>query len=229
MKLYNASNFFDPLAVPDEDVDAIVEAVGGFEVVTVESHPTLVAERAVELARRLPGALEVAMGLETTNPEILPRLNKAMSVDDFAAATDRLLGAGAAVRAFVLVGVPFLAAAEQVDWAVRSARDALRLGARHVSLIPVRGGNGTMERLEAAGDWQAPTLESLERSFETLLAQSGAADDVETGGVVSVDTWDLERFSSCPSCFADRRERLVTMNLTGRVIERRGCEECGWQ
>src|SRR5215467_3565233 len=42
MKLYNASNFFDPHAVPVEDYAAIAAALTDLERVVVESHPALI-------------------------------------------------------------------------------------------------------------------------------------------------------------------------------------------
>ena len=218
VKLYNASNFFDPLAVPDEDLDAIVDAVGDVRRVVVESHPRLLGERSRRLARRLPGELEVAMGLETAHPEVLPRLGKSMTLEDYRSAAARLATDGIALRSFVLLGVPFLEAEAQVEWCVRSAREAFRMGARHVSLIPVRGGNGAMEELAGKGDWTPPRLEWLEEAFEVLLA--------EDEGVVTVDTWDLEQLSGCSACAGTRRDRLTAMNLSGRATERPTCAEC---
>ena len=60
-----------------------------FERVIVESHPALVgAPLPASSPRRLGGRLEVAMGLETVHPEVLPRLNKGMTLDDFRRAAD---------------------------------------------------------------------------------------------------------------------------------------------
>jgi radical SAM enzyme (TIGR01210 family) len=219
IKLYNASNFFDPRAVPDADLAEIVARTAPFERVTVESHPRLAGIRALDLARRLAGELEVAMGLETVHPRVLPRLNKAMTLDDFERAATTLLGAGIAVRAFVLLGVPFLAPAEQVEWTVRSAERAVALGAGHVAIIPVRGGNGEMERLAAAGAWAAPSLSQLEAALEGSL---------DLPAVVTADTWDLERLADCASCFERRRARLEAMNLGGTTVARRPCPGCGW-
>src|SRR5690606_32560931 len=41
IKLYNAGSFFDPRAVPDADVPAVVDATRGASRVIVESHPAL--------------------------------------------------------------------------------------------------------------------------------------------------------------------------------------------
>src|SRR5262245_37719438 len=45
LKLYNASNFFDPHAVPDEDYHAIASALEQIDRVVVESHPALIGYR----------------------------------------------------------------------------------------------------------------------------------------------------------------------------------------
>jgi radical SAM enzyme (TIGR01210 family) len=220
VKLYNASNFFDPGSVPDEDIAAIVSSVAGFGRVTVESHPRLIGERCQRLSEALAGELEVAMGLESVHPEVLPRLNKQMQLEDFERAAEQLAAWNIAVRAFVLVGVPFLDSGQQVEWAVRSVEYAASRGAGAVSLIPVRGGNGEMERLAAAGLWQAPALEQLEEALEAAMT----IRDV----VVTADTWDLERFAECALCRAHRLARLAEINLSGAIPSRSACADCGW-
>ena len=64
IKLYNASNFLDPRAVPAGDDEAIAALLQPFDRVTVECHPGLVGRRCLEFADRIPGRLEVAMGLD---------------------------------------------------------------------------------------------------------------------------------------------------------------------
>ena len=89
IKLYNSGSFFDPQAIPPEDFQELAELLSEFENVVVESHPALINERAADFARAVP--LEVAMGLETVHPEVLPRLNKRMSLDQFARAAEFLV------------------------------------------------------------------------------------------------------------------------------------------
>lgn len=220
IKLYNASNFFDPRAVPDDDLEAIVEAIAGFERLTVESHPRLVGDRTEKLATAWTGSLEVAMGLETVHPEVLPRLNKRMCLDDFDRAAEWLLERGIAVRAFVLVGLPFVAPREQIDWTVRSVEHAAALGVGRVVLIPLRGGNGAMERLRRRGEWTPPDLDLIEDALESCLRDGGP--------IVTADTWDLERLALCPACARHRIARLGRINLSGAPEARRACGACGW-
>lgn len=219
IKLYNASNFFEPRAVPPEDEEEILALVAPFDRVTVECHPRLTGERCLRFAERLAGRLEVAMGLETVHPEAFPRLNKGMDLLDFDRAAERLRGAGIAFRAFVLVGAPFVPPAETVDWAVRSAEHAFQLGAERVSLIPVRGGNGAMEVLRNEGHFTSPTFDQLEEALER---------SVGLGGIVTADLWDARRFAACPACAEVRVARLERMNATGRPEPRAGCPTCGW-
>lgn len=227
VKLYNASNFFDRRAVPDEDRDAIARRLRGAGRVVVECHPRLVGRECLRFAQEVEAPLEVAMGLETVHPEAFPRLNKGMAMADFAAAAGRLREWGIGVRAFVQVAPPFVPPAEAVDWAVRSAEHALAAGACHVALIPARGGNGAMEVLAERGAFTPPSLADLEAALGRALDLPEALPGVEPGAVVTVDLWDLQRFADCPECLPDRRDRLRRMNLSGVVAPPVTCPACG--
>ncbi|MED6335526.1 MAG: radical SAM protein, partial [Planctomycetota bacterium] len=120
VKLYNSGNFWDRRAVPPGDMGRIALALRGRRSVIVETHPRLVDERARAFDEALGGGLQVAMGLETADPEVLATLNKSMTPDDFAAAAGRLRGWGIPVRAFILVRPPGHGAAEGLAWARRS-------------------------------------------------------------------------------------------------------------
>jgi hypothetical protein len=224
LKLYNASNLFEPRAAPPRDDTALAGAVAGVRTVVAECHPRLVGGRCLAFAGLLADRgvrLEVAMGLETVHPEALPRLGKAMDLPLFDRACDTLLAAGCGVRAFVLVGAPFVPPQDSVDWAVRSAAHALARGATHVSLIPVRGGTPEMAALAAAGCWTPPTLADLDAALDRSLAAA------PPGTVVTADLWDLDRFARCAECFDDRRARLERLNRTGRAEPRAECGRCG--
>ena len=219
IKLYNASNFFDPAAVPPGDDAAMLQLLEGFERVTVECHPHFVNERCFAFAERLGGTLEVAMGLETVHLDALARLNKKMTLADFDARAAALSSCQIDLRVFVLFGCPFIAASDQLDWTLRSVDHAARCGAGTISIIPVRGGNGVLESLAAEGDWSPVCLEQVEQVFDQALGQTDA--------VVQLDLWDLERLPRCPRCFDARRARLDEMNRFGRQMRRIRCSHCG--
>jgi hypothetical protein len=92
-------------------------------------------------------------------------------------------------------------------------------GAAVVSIIPVRGGNGEMERLAALGEFTPPTLAQLEDALD------GCAHIADT--VVTADTWDLEKFARCEACLPARAERLRRVNVSGRAEPRIACARCG--
>jgi archaeosine synthase beta-subunit len=219
LKLYNSGNFFDTRAVAPADHAAIAERVGRFATVIVENHPKLCREPCLRFRDLLGTTLEVALGLETVHPDVLPRLNKSMTLDDFARAVEFLLKGGIAVRAFILLRPPYLSEAEGVEWAVRSLEYAFSLGVGCCSVIPTRGGNGAMERLQAAGAFAPPRLHSLELSLEAGLALGR--------GRVFADLWDAERFYDCSACGPARVARLNEMNLTQRLPPPVVCGACG--
>lgn len=220
IKLYNSGNFFDAKAIPPADHPAIVDRVRRFETVIVENHPKFCNERVVRFRDALGTRLEVAIGLETIHPGVLPKLNKQMTADDFANAVRFLTGHGIAVRTFILLKPPFLSEAEGVEWALRSVDFAFDCGVGCCAVIPTRGGNGIMEQIEAAGDFAPPGLASLEAVLETSLRS-------HPPGRVFVDLWDIEQLFDCPACGPDRAERLQAMNLRQVQIARRGrCGRC---
>ncbi len=209
LKLYNAGNFFDPQAIPPEDYAVIAELAAPFERVIVECHPRLIGRRLTEFHRLLAADLEVALGLETVHPEVLPRLNKKMTLDDFARAVTALHGQGVLVRSFILVRPPFLTDEEGLAWAKRSLDYAFSLNVECCSLIPTRAGNGAMDELERAELFAPPSLDALEQALEYGLSLRA--------GRVFLDLWDIERAVPEAPNRAERLARLERMNLTQRI------------
>lgn len=218
LKLYNSGSFFDLRAIPKSDWAEIALLCREFRRVIVECHPRLANRAVVEFKEMLPGELEVAMGLETAHVEALERLNKRSTLEDFSRAASFLRSQNIAVRAFLLVGVPFVEVHEQRRWLEESIRVAFANGAEVASLIPTRTGNGALETLATMGAFREPDLAELEgaQEYGIHLGQ----------GRVFADTWDLQRFSRCGQCFQARHGRLERMNLGQKVEARISCR-CG--
>jgi radical SAM enzyme (TIGR01210 family) len=219
LKLYNSGSFFDPHAIPVEDYAEIASRVMPFERVIVESHPALVGERPVQFRDLLQARLEVAMGLETVHPEILPRLNKRMTLGQFADAAGFLRDRAMDLRVFVLVKPPFLREDEALEWAARSLDFAFECGATAVTLIPTRGGNGAMEDLALNAEFSPPRLATLENALEYGLGLRR--------GRVFLDLWGMHQGISCPLCYHQRVARLRSMNLRQTVLPPAMCGACG--
>ena len=224
IKLYNSANFFDPQSIPESDYDSILELVRPFKSVIVENHPKLCGLRCFSFAERVQAngqRFEVAMGLECVHPEVLVRLNKQMTLDDFKLGTEKLLAREVQVRAFLLLRPPFLDEAEGIDWAIRSIEFAFAIGVECCSVIPTRFGNGMLSKLHADGWFTPPSLDSMERVLEAGLAMR----PVE-GGRVFMDTWDARQFATCVSCADARIDRIRQMNLSQTWVEHVACESC---
>ena len=218
LKLYNASNFFDHRAVPPVDAPAILQLAAPFAGVTVESHANTIGRETLAFASRLAGRLEVAVGLETIHPVAATHLNKRLDLARFEAAAGFLADHDVDLRVFVLLGAPYVPAEESVEWTVRSVEYAVARGAAVVSIIPVRGGNGEIERLQALGEFAPPSLTQLEAALEGCLPFERS--------VVTADLWDAERLPGCATCREARIERLRRMNISGQIEVPIACPTC---
>lgn len=222
VKLYNSGNFFDHKAIPKADWPVIVDRVRSFKSVIVENHPKLCGDGCFEFRDMLAAhevELEIALGLETAHPEVLPRLNKQMTIEDFSQAATRLRGEEIRLRTFILLRPPFLTEAEGIEWAMRSIEFAFETGVSCCSVVPTRAGNGIMEQLEADGLFASPQLSSME-----IVQERGIQLNA---GRVFMDTWDAQRFATCPECADARIQRMAEMNLSKQVTPRIACGQCG--
>ena len=221
LKLYNASNFFEGRAVPKQDVPRIAEFARLFASVTVESHANTIGPAALEFKSLLSGRLEVAVGLETIHPVAMEHLNKRLELDSFDKAAEFLVTHDIDLRAFVLLGLPYVPVQESIAWTVRSVEYAVARGARRVAIIPVRGGNGEMERLQQLGAFVPPTLAQLECALEQCAEIRSAA--------ITADLWDADRLPACELCRSQRIARIRAMNLgtSSQLPAPSFCSTCG--
>ncbi len=205
IKLYNAGSWFDPQAIPPEDYAAIAERVRSFERVIVECHPNLISEKILPFQAMLPGAFEIAMGLETAHAPTLERLNKRITREIFRAKAEFLRRNEIDLRVFILLRPPFQTEEQGLEEACRSLDFAFECGASVCCVIPTRAGNGAVEALASTGDYVPPTLASLEAAVTYGL-------NLKRGRVLA-DLWDIEKFftdSESPRIAA----RLAIMNCT---------------
>jgi Predicted Fe-S oxidoreductase len=218
IKLYNSGSFFDRGAIPIEDYPAIANRANSFDRTIVESHPSLIDESCLMFRDLLSSQLEVAMGLETVHPEILERLNKRITLDQFSKSSHYLRSNGIDLRVFVLVQPPFMKAHEALHWAEQSLEFAFDCGATAITLIPTRAGNGAMETLGQLDEFTPPKLNVVESAASYGLSLNR--------GRVFVDLWDLYLAPPKCSCYPSRIERLHEMNLRQSVPERIDCACC---
>jgi radical SAM enzyme (TIGR01210 family) len=218
LKLYNSGSFFDSGAIPVEDHPAIATRANGYQRLIVESHPSLVGDRVLKFRDGLTCRLEVAMGLETAHPEILAKLNKRMTLEQFSTAAKFLRVNDIDLRVFILVQPPFMSDRDSLYWAERSLDFAFDCGAAAATLIPTRGGNGAMEALAEAGLFSPPNLQIMEAAASYGLSLKR--------GRVFADLWDIKKVKACSTCRTSRIARLREMNLVQKNIVMVSCDDC---
>jgi len=209
LKLYNSGSFFDERAIPEEDYKSIASLVKNFETVIVESHPRLINEKCLMFRDMLKPDLQIALGLETVHTEVLRKLNKQMTLEDFTNSVSYLTQHGIMSRAFILLRPPFLSEAEGIFWAERSIDFAFSAGVECCTVIPVRAGNGALDLLMGKNYFAQPDIRSLETVLEYGIRLNS--------GRVFADVWDLDMFSSCKKCIDKRTNRLITLNLSQKI------------
>jgi len=215
LKLYNNGNFFDQRSVPEEDYLRIASLIRNFDTVVVESHPRLINEKCLIFRDMLKPDLQIALGLETVHRDILSKLNKQMTPEDFRNSVSFLTQHGILSRAFILLRPPFLTESEGIYWAERSLDYAFSAGVECCTVIPVRAGNGAMDLLINKGFFAPPVIQSLEKVLEYGITLNK--------GRVFADVWDINLFSICEKCFDLRTNRLIAMNLSQKIISRVEC------
>lgn len=210
IKLYNSGSFFDRKSIPPGDLVEIARLCEPYKRVIVENHPRLCGPAVIEFQQQLSGQLEVALGVETVQPGMLRRLNKGMDRTHVDRAIDFLVRHAVDVRAFVLVGLPWNFPRETIPWTILTIKHLQRLGVRHISLIPLRLGNGWMERLAEQGQFHPPAFHMVEELFGRLLEQRQSS-------VITLDLWDWPRTAADCPCLSRRYDRLAKMNLQQRL------------
>ena len=132
--LYNSGSYFNPDEVPEPAQSAMLAlAAARPEVVSllVETRPEYVSSARLQAALRACRGkpLEVGIGLESANPEILSRrIHKGYTWEQFAAAARSLAGAGARLLVYVLLKPINTGEREAIEDSVETARKIFALG-----------------------------------------------------------------------------------------------------
>jgi len=164
VKVYTSGSFLDDREVDPESRRRLVERFSGrarrllFETLPEFATPEVLRP----LASSFDGELEVALGLETTDPVVLARyVHKNAPPSEYLAAGDRVRSLGLRAKAYLLLKPPYLTEEESIEDVVRSVREA----APHfdaLSVNPVHIQNGTVvEWLYHRGRYRPPWLWSV--------------------------------------------------------------------
>ncbi|MGA7861382.1 MAG: archaeosine biosynthesis radical SAM protein RaSEA [Thermoplasmata archaeon] len=176
VKIYTSGSFLDDREVDADSRRRIVEGFSGharrllFETLPEFATP----ETLVPLRKSFAGELEVALGLESTQPEVLLRyVNKNSPPGAYLDAAGRVRALGLRAKGYLLLKPPYLTEREAIEDVVTS----VRIAAPHfdaLSVNPVHIQNGTIvEWLYHRGRYRPPWLWSLAEVMHRSAAHRG--------------------------------------------------------
>ncbi len=178
VKVYTSGSFLDDREVDPESRLALVRSFSGrARRLLFETLPEFVSETALDpLRASFRGEIEVALGLETTDPTVLTRyVHKSASPGEYLDAADRVRARGLRAKAYLLLKPPYLTEREAIEDVVRSVGEA----AGHfdaLSVNPVHIQNGTVvEWLYHRGRYRPPWLWSVVEALRRGAERRGAA------------------------------------------------------
>ncbi len=205
VKFYTSGSFLDPHEVPPSMWGEVAHAFEGkARRLLVESLPEFVtADSIAALKSRFSGEVEVALGLETTQEEVLQKaVTKVSTVQEYLDAARRLRDLGVLPKAYLLLKPPFLTERHAIEDTLLSIRRSKDLFST-ISVNPVHIQGGTLvERLWRRGLYRPPWLWSLR---EVLLR---GKEDVGTG----------IRLVSFPTSGGNTRGVHNCLSCDGRVL-----------
>jgi radical SAM enzyme (TIGR01210 family) len=164
VKIYTSGSFLDEREVDPESRLAIARAFSGrARRLLFETLPEFVTEERLRpLTETFDGEIEVALGLESTQPEVLQRfINKGSTPEEYLAAADRVRALGLAAKGYLLLKPPYLTEREAIEDVVRSIEVAApRFDT--LSVNPVHIQNGTVVEWQfRRGRYRPPWLWSV--------------------------------------------------------------------
>lgn len=172
VKVYTSGSFLDEKEIPETVRNKFFEIFAAAQRVLFESRPEFVIASRLE---KLPkDKCMVALGLETSNDELLSRaIRKGFTYSDYLRAAKELNAAGIPVRTYLLLKPPLLTEAQGIADAVNSIRMSAEFS-ESVSINPINVQSGTkVEELWRRGDYRPPWLWSL---MEVIRQGKGITD-----------------------------------------------------
>jgi radical SAM enzyme (TIGR01210 family) len=172
VKIYTSGSFLDENEIPVQVRKRILEEFSGCERILFESRPEFVTKDAVAA---LPRTTTVALGLESSDPDILKEsINKGFTQEDSRRAGMLIKEAGLKVRTYLLLKPPFLTESAAMEDTIRSALFADGFS-DEISINPLNVQRGTYaERLWRAGDLRPPWIWSLTEVLRQLSGKVNA-------------------------------------------------------
>lgn len=222
LKVYTSGSFLDQKEIGTQAREAILKHCrdGGTRLL-FESRPEFVTEESLEDVTSIHKDIEVALGLESSNDNVLRySINKGFAFKDYEQAAGLVHSHGAEVRTYVLLKPPFLSESEAIADSIATMRAAAKMS-ETLSLNPVNVQKGTLvEKLWKGWAYRSPWLWSVLEVIKESKGLSGKILCDPTGG-------GKERGAhNCGKCDGVIIDSLKSFSLT-QDASRLGWPECG--
>jgi hypothetical protein len=178
VKIFGSGSFLDERQIPRESRLYFIKKCREkkLERITIESRPEYITEDSLSDFAKLK--ITVAIGLESADNELLKKLNKGFTKEDFESAAKRIHDAGHLVRAYLLANPPYAkdirkSLHESVDYAL-SKSDSVVI----INLIP--HGMTPLMRKWLEGSWMFLSRGEFEKLTDKWRGNSKVETDFET-------------------------------------------------
>lgn len=171
VKIYTSGSFLDGNEIPADVRQRILDSFSGCRRILLESRPEFVTQ---EVLSSLPRTVTIALGMETSDPEVMETsVRKGFTPEQSKAAGELVKRNGLKVRTYLLLKPLFMQEGASIESTVRSARFAAPFS-DEISINPVNVQRGTfVERIWKRGDYRPPWIWSL---IEVMKQLSGTID-----------------------------------------------------
>jgi radical SAM enzyme (TIGR01210 family) len=159
VKIYTSGSFLDENEIPKDVREKVFEMFKGAERLLFESRPEYITE---DVLRTLPKNVTIALGLESSNDDILEKsIKKGFTSEDSRNAGLMIKNAGLKVRTYLLLKPLYLTEKEAIEDTVASVRFADEFS-DEISINPINVQKYTaIERQWKKGDYRPPWIWSL--------------------------------------------------------------------
>ncbi len=204
VKMYTSGSFLDDNEVPPAMRERILDAFSGCKRVIFESRPEFITPDTVG---SLPSNVTVALGLESSNPDVLETsIHKGFTPSDIQRAGTLIKDSGLGVRTYLLLKPPFMTESMAISDTVESARFADPFS-DEISINPLNVQRATyVERLWKRGEFRSPWIWSLIEVFRQLsgTVNSRLISSPSGGGAMR----GVHNCGSCDKAALDAIERF---------------------
>ena len=172
VKIYTSGSFLDTDEIPLSVRERVFEEFSGCERILFESRPEFINE---DVIKTLPKSTTVALGLESSDPEVLRRsIRKGFTPEDSRRVGEMIHDAGLSVRTYLLLKPLYMTESQAIEDTVRSAMYADPYS-DEISINPLNIQRRTQtERLWKRGEFRSPWIWSLIEVMRRLSGNTSA-------------------------------------------------------